>query len=107
MADETKATGDAVVSPAGIPPIDFNTFVLSMSTACMAHLGEVAAPDGHSLDLAMARQTIEILEMLEQKTRGNLTGEEERILSQVLVDLHDAYDRKNVPARGGPRGEAG
>jgi hypothetical protein len=41
----------------------------------------------------MAQQTIEILEMLEVKTRGNLTGEEERILTQVLSDLHDAFER--------------
>jgi hypothetical protein len=89
MTDPTKVEDEA-----SIPPIDFNTFVLSMSTACMAHLGEVTAPDGHEADLAMAKQTIDILEMLEQKTRGNLTGEEERILAQVLSDLHDAYDRK-------------
>lgn len=89
MADgKTKPNDEA------IPPIDFNTFVLSMSTACMAHLGEVAGPSGEMVDLAMAQQTIEILEMLEQKTQGNLTGEEERILSQVLADLHEAYDRR-------------
>lgn len=89
MSDETKAEDEG-----SIPPIDFNTFVLSMSTACMAHLGEVEGPEGHTVDLAMAKQTIDILAMLEQKTRGNLTGEEERILSQVLSDLGDAYDRK-------------
>lgn len=80
-----------------IPPIDFNTFVLSMSTACMAHLGEVAGPDGKSgVDLAMAKQTLEILEMLEVKTQGNLTGEEERILTQVLSDLHEAMARASA-----------
>ncbi len=89
MAQQNDARDDEA-----IPPIDFNTFVLSMSTACMAHLGEVAGPEGSVVDLAMARQTIEILEMLEHKTQGNLTGEEERILSQVLTDLRDAYDQK-------------
>ena len=79
---------------AEIPPIDFNTFVLSMSTACMACLGEVEGPESTGVDLPMAKQNIEILEMLEEKTRGNLTGEEERILTQVLADLRDAYDRK-------------
>jgi hypothetical protein len=94
MADEKRDPTDE-----SIPPIDFTTFMLSMSTACMAHLGEVTGPDGGSpdggsvVDLAMARQTIEILELLEAKTRGNLTGEEERILTQVLGDLRDAYDR--------------
>lgn len=74
-----------------IPPIDFTTFVLSMSTACMSHLGE----DGEITNLPMAQQTIEILEMLEAKTAGNLTGEEERILDQVLSDLRDAYAAKS------------
>lgn len=92
MADET--TKRARTDDDAIPPIDFNTFVLSMSTACMAHLGEVSGPEGAEVDLPMAKQTIEILEMLELKTQGNLTGEEERILSQVLSDLRDAYERK-------------
>ncbi len=93
MADGRTKTDDEA-----IPPIDFNTFVLSMSTACMAHLGEVTGPGGEQVaDLAMAHQTIEILAMLEQKTQGNLTGEEERILSQVLADLREAYERKSGP----------
>ena len=45
----------------------------------------------------MAQQTIEILEMLEAKTNGNLSGEEERILEQVLGDLRDAYAAKSNP----------
>ena len=70
------------------PPIDFTTLVLSMSTNCMAHLGE--APHGQ-VNLPMAQQMIDILDLLERKTAGNLTGEEERILSQVLVDLREAF----------------
>lgn len=93
MADEKTGRG-ATAQDDAIPPIDFNTFVLSMSTACMAQLGEVSGPGNDPVDLAMAKQTIDILDMLEEKTRGNLTGEEERILSQVLADLRDAYDRK-------------
>ena len=80
-------------SDSAIPPIDFTTFVLSMCTACMAHLGEVEGPGGHAPNLLMARQTLEILEMIEGKTGGNLTGEEERILGQVLTDLREACDR--------------
>ena len=91
MTDEGTSEGE------GIPPIDFTTFVLSMSTAGMAHLREVDDPgeaaEGGEPSLPMARQTIEILEMIEGKTSGNLTGEEERILTQVLADLRDAYER--------------
>lgn len=81
---------------AAIPPIDFNTFVLSMSTACMAHLGEVEGPEGASVSLPMAKQTLDILEMLETKTAGNLTGEEERLLTQVLTELREKYEAKSA-----------
>ncbi|MBX3270870.1 MAG: DUF1844 domain-containing protein [Sandaracinaceae bacterium] len=80
--------------PSPIPPIDFTTFVLSLSAACMTHLGEVEG-DGAEVNLPMAQQTIEILEMLEARTAGNLTGEEERILGQVLADLAAAYAAKS------------
>ena len=89
MSDEPTRDGDG---DDAIPPIDFTTFVLSMSTACMAHLGEVAGPEGtERVNLPMARQTLDILAMLEDKTAGNLTGEEERILGQVLGELRDKY----------------
>lgn len=71
------------------PRIDFNTFVLSLSTSALMHLGAVPGAEGTppEVSLAHARQTIDILGILEEKTRGNLSGEEERILHQVLDDL--------------------
>ena len=98
MADSTESgdgRGDGAQS-GPIPPIDFTTFVLSMSTAFMAQLGEVEGPEGAQTNLPMAKQTLEILEMLEAKTEGNLTGEEERILAQVLGDLREAYEKKRA-----------
>lgn len=85
----------------GVPPIDFVTFVLSLSTTCMIQLGEleassVGAPSA-GVDLAAARHTIEILEMLEQKTRGNLGGDEERVIEHVVNDLRARY-LKRFPA---------
>lgn len=79
----------------GTPPIDFTTFVLSMSTSCMIQLGELASPDGaQDQDLPGARQTLEILLMLEEKTRGNLSGDEERVLHHVVDDLRARYVAK-------------
>ncbi len=76
----------------GTPPIDFTTFILSMSTSCMIHLGEIASPEGGTtVDLESARHTIEILQMLETKTEGRLTGEEENMLSHVIEDLRARY----------------
>jgi hypothetical protein len=79
----------------GTPPIDFTTFVLSMSTSCMIQMGELASPDGSSgEDLPMAKHTIEILAVLEDKTRGNLSGDEERVLHHVVDDLRARYLKK-------------
>ena len=73
---------------AALPPLDFTTFVLSLSTSALTHLGESHGPDAHThVDLMLARQTIDLITLLQQKTRGNLTGEEERLLEQVLFDL--------------------
>jgi hypothetical protein len=69
--------------------------VLSMSTSCMIQLGEIADPDGqYSTDLEAARHTIEILQMLDEKTEGRLTGEEDRMLSHVIADLRTRYRAK-------------
>ena len=79
----------------GTPPIDFTTFILSMSTSCMIQLGEIADPEGQtSTDLEAARSTIEILQMLDRKTEGNLGGEEDRMLSHVIADLRERYLKK-------------
>ena len=70
-----------------LPPIDFNTFVLSLSTGALMHLEEPTLP--------LAKQSIDILGMLELKTRGNLDGEEERLLQQILTDLRMRYVEKS------------
>lgn len=72
-----------------LPAVDFTTFVLSLSHSVLLHLGDVPHPmDGAGgLDLPMARQTIDLLALLQEKTHGNLTGAEEQVLSQALHDL--------------------
>jgi hypothetical protein len=83
-----------------LPPLDFTTFILSLSTSVLVSLGEIPGPDGEAgLDLPLARQTIDIIGMLRDKTRGNLSGEEERLLEQVLLDLR----MKFVHAAGGKK----
>jgi hypothetical protein len=76
-----------------LPPIDLSTFIVSLRASAMLHLSH----DPKDRDLPMARQEIDLLGVLEEKTRGNLTGEEERLLSQVLFDLRTRY----VAARAG------
>jgi hypothetical protein len=72
-----------------LPSIDFSTLVLSLSQTALVHLGDAPHPEGEEAksDLPLARQTIDMLGMLQEKTKGNLTGSEERLLDQVLYDL--------------------
>jgi hypothetical protein len=72
-----------------LPHVDFATFVLSLSHSALMHLGEAPHPETGNVEqnLALARQTIDLIAMLEDKTKGNLTGDEERLLGQILYDL--------------------
>jgi hypothetical protein len=79
-----------------LPALDFTTFILSLSTSVLIHLGEVPTHENTetALNLPLARQTIDLLAVLEQKTKGNLTGEEERLLSHILSELRMRYVHK-------------
>ncbi len=83
--DEAAANASGVAAP----PADFNTLVLSLSTSALMHLGMIAGPEGEPspTNLPLARHSIDLLAMLDEKTRGNLSGEEENLLGQVLYDL--------------------
>lgn len=71
-----------------LPAVDFSTFVLSLTHSALVHLGDAPAPDGRQeRNLPLARQTIDLLAILQEKTKNNLTGEEERLLDQALLDL--------------------
>ncbi len=70
--------------------MDFSTFVLSLGTSAFYHLGLVADPETGERatpNRELARQTIDTLEMLRQKTQGNLGTEEERLVESLLYDL--------------------
>ena len=85
---------------AAIAPLDFNVLVLSLNASALIHLGE-PDPEGKRgpLNLPMARHTIDMLCVLDEKTRGNLTGEEERLLHQVLFDLRMRFAKSVVSSR--------
>jgi len=72
------------------PPLDFSTFILSMNASCLINLGESRETSGKP-DLGLAKHTIDMLAMLEEKTRDNLNGEEERLLLQMLDDLRTRF----------------
>lgn len=76
-----------------LPTLDFTTFILSLSHSALLHLGETPHPDTNAVErsLPLARQSIDLLGLLEEKTKGNLTGDEERLLTQILFDLRMRY----------------
>jgi hypothetical protein len=86
-----------------LPQIDFATFVLSLSHSALMHLGEAPDPDTNEthVDLGLAKQNIDILGLLEEKTKGNLTGDEERLVAQVLFDLRMRFVEKSKTAAAG------
>jgi hypothetical protein len=90
MADETTSAA-----------VDFTTFVLSLGSSALVHLGDMSHPEaGHTAEnLLLARQTIDILAMLEEKTRGNLTAEEARFLRDLLADLRLRFVERSRAAR--------
>ncbi|MFO8033253.1 MAG: DUF1844 domain-containing protein [Desulfohalobiaceae bacterium] len=79
-----------------LPQVDLNTFVLSLSSSVLAHLGEVPDPSTGetSQNLEVARHTIDILGVLEEKTKGNLTLDEENLLKNLLFELRMKYVQK-------------
>jgi uncharacterized protein DUF1844 len=89
----SDASGGTEGEADALPAIDFATFVLSLSHSALVHLGDAPDPSGGaaSANPLLARQTIDLLLLLQEKTTGNLTGEEERLLDQILYDLRMRY----------------
>lgn len=79
--------------PPPMPEVTFSAFVYSLSTSALVHLGEIPEPITEKMDknLPLAKQTIDILGILQEKTKGNLTQEEENLLSSFLYDLRMRY----------------
>jgi hypothetical protein len=69
--------------------ITFSTFILSLNTAALVHLGELPDPvtNKKQVNLTLAKHTIDTLEMLKEKTKGNLSVEEEKLLQSILYEL--------------------
>src|SRR5262245_52945455 len=87
-------------SPAGgagegpvLPAVDFHTFVLSLGSSALLHLGELEHPEAGKAekDLPLAKHTIDILAMLQEKTKGNLTPAEQKLMDSLLYDLRLRY----------------
>jgi hypothetical protein len=98
-ADAAQAAGEKDPPHAhSLPPVDFSAFILSLAHATMMHLGYIPDPQtGESApDLELARHTIDTIGMLKDKTTGNLTQDEARLMESALSELRMAYVRASA-----------
>ncbi|NMC48795.1 MAG: DUF1844 domain-containing protein [Desulfovibrio sp.] len=79
------------------PPVAFSTFLLSLAASAMVQLGESPEPETgqYTQNLPLAKHTIDILAMLQCKTRANATEEEAKLLADLLCQLRLSYVKKN------------
>ena len=82
---------------APLPPVDFSGLIVSLAQAAMMHLGQLPDPKTgeRRRDMELARHTIDTIAMLKDKTRGNLSEEEQKLLDHTLTDLRLAYVQLN------------
>ena len=77
----------------GQTPVNFSTFVISLASSAMVHLGEANDPvtGGRRPNRELASSTINVLAMLDKKTSGNLDDEESKLLTTILYDLRMGF----------------
>ncbi|MEK6690926.1 MAG: DUF1844 domain-containing protein [Nitrospirota bacterium] len=80
-----------------LPQVDFSSFIFSLSTSALIHFGAIPDPITKKTEknIVMARQTIDLLGILKDKTKGNLTKEEEELLTNILYDLRMIYVKES------------
>jgi hypothetical protein len=84
---------DASTQEGPLPEIDFTHFIFSLSTSALIQMGEIQDPFAQKLvkNLPLAKQTIDLIGMLQEKTKGNLTPDEQKVMEYVLYDLRMRY----------------
>ena len=80
-----------------LPEVTFTTLIMSLNSSALFHLGEIQDPETGQTgrDLVLAKHTIDTLQLLKDKTEGNLTGKENELLGHVLADLKLRYVKAN------------
>ncbi|MBT3259463.1 MAG: DUF1844 domain-containing protein [Deltaproteobacteria bacterium] len=90
---EAKETPSQESSQIPLPEINFPSLIFSLSSTALFHLGELPDPQTNEKkkDLPLAKHAIDTIAMLKEKTAGNLTGDEEKFIENVLTDLRLRY----------------
>jgi len=93
--DDAAATEEPI-EESQLPEINFATFIFSLNSSALVHLGMIEDPATRKnvKSLPLAKQTIDILGMLEEKSQGNLSTDEENLLKNILHDLRLMYVRE-------------
>jgi hypothetical protein len=93
---DEKAQGPSTEQ--SFPELNFSTFVFSLGTSAMYHFGDFPDPVTKKAErnLEAAKQTIDILAILKDKTKGNLSEDEDRLLESLLYELRMRYVRETV-----------
>ncbi len=80
-----------------MPEVNFTTFIISLASSAMMHLGEVPHPDTKATakDTVLAKHTIDLLNMLEDKFTNGLTDEEEKLFKDVLYEVRVRFVANN------------
>jgi hypothetical protein len=95
--DGKSTTGRGPDQDSQLPKITFSTFIFSLNSSALYHLGLVPDPTTGKKEknLPVAKQSIDILGMLDEKTQGNLTNDEEKLLRNILHDLRLMYVKES------------
>ena len=90
---ERESAATVSSGPTDLEPVTFSTFVLGLSTQALMHLGEIENPIAGKVErnLDAAKDVIDVLGVLREKTRNNLEQAEERLLDSILYDLRMRY----------------
>ena len=95
-SQKAAAEADKTAQELPLPEISFSSLLFSLSSSAFVHLG--AIPDPHTgkveRNLPLVKQPIDLLGLLRDKTRNNLTAEEENLFDHLLYDLRMAYVRE-------------
>ena len=96
MADSKSAGSERSKTCIQLPEMSFSTFILSLSSSAMVHLGEAANPESGEIREApqLAKHTIDILGMLQCKFEKGLEPDEKKLLGELLYSLRMKYVNK-------------
>ena len=93
LKEQFKAAVKSQKEENNIPKVDFNTYIIMLGALGMQQMGKMKNPITNEMekDFIQASHTIELLELLEEKTSGNLSEDEEKVMKSTLTNLRLTY----------------